>query len=89
MTFYRTKNCPGCQAIEGTLNDLAIAFDCVALEDKSGLPDELSGQKLPLLVDEGKLIQGGRDIVDHLAQLAEFKEQWYKYQSDVCYCEDE
>lgn len=89
MTFYRTKGCPGSQAIEETLNDLTMAFDSVVVDDISRLPEVLSGQKLPLLVDEGKIIQGAEKIVHHLAQLADFKKQWYKYQSDACYCEDD
>jgi len=89
MTFYRTKDCPGCQAIEDTLNDLAIAYDCVAVEDGNELPGELVGQKLPILIDEGKTIRGSSNIIDHLADLANLKKQWYKYQSDACYCEDD
>jgi glutaredoxin len=89
MTFYRTKDCPGCRAVEETLNDLAMAVRCVAVQDKSELPAELAGCKLPLLVDEGSIIQGSDKILDHLEQLADFKKQWYKYQSDACYCSEE
>jgi hypothetical protein len=42
----------------------------------------------PLLIDEGKIIQGSKNIINHLNELEEFKNQWYKFQSDVCYCEE-
>lgn len=89
MTFYRTKNCPGCRTIEETLNELVMTVRCVALQDKSELPAKLSGRKLPLLVDEGRIIEGPEKILEHLEQLADFKKQWYKYQSDACYCGEE
>ncbi len=88
MIFYRTQNCSGCQMIQETLQEMSVACRSVVVEDKSRLPDELSGQKLPLLVDEGNVIQGSRDILEHLSKLADFQKQWYKYQSDACYCED-
>lgn len=89
MIFYRMKNCPGCAAIEETLNDLAIAYKSAVLDDKNEMPVELSGQKLPLLVDEDEVIQGSHNIIDHLTKVTEFKKQWYKYQSDACYCDEE
>ena len=89
MTFYRTTNCPGCQAVEDTLNDLVMACRYVNLDSRNGLPPELAGRRLPLLVDGDKIIEGSRPILAHLEKLADFKKQWYKYQSDVCYCDDE
>lgn len=75
--------------IQDTLQEMAIACRSVVVDDKTLLPGDLSDKKLPLLVDEGRIIQGSHDIFEHLSKLADFKKQWYKYQSDACYCQDE
>ena len=75
--------------IQETLDEMAIACRSVALDDRHELPEDLRGRKLPLLVDQDRVFQGGEAIIGHLSELEKFKKQWYKYQSDVCYCEDD
>ncbi len=90
LTFYRTKDCPGCQDIESILKDMAIAHEVVIVDlnekNSRGVPE---GKKIPLLIDEGKVIEGSKDIVAYLERFEKYKQLWYKYQSDVCYCDDD
>jgi glutathione S-transferase len=88
ITFYRNKNCRGCSDIQDVLEELAIAYKAVKVEDNDDqrLPE---GKNLPVLVDEGKVIQGSDAIIEHLEELEEFQRLWGKYQSDACYCDEE
>jgi len=89
IKFFRTENCPGCQDIEDTLRQLCLACEVVIVKEKGDVPPSVpAGTKLPFLIDEGRLIQGSHNIINHLSELEEFKSQWYKFQSDACYCDD-
>jgi hypothetical protein len=53
------------------------------------LPQDMpSGVSLPVLIDEDGVFEGAGAILDHLRELEALKDLWYKFQSDVCYCED-
>jgi glutaredoxin len=89
ITLYRTKSCPGCQAIEETLKELCLAHKVVIVRGPEGLPKlPDNGASPPLLIDDGQAIQGSRNIIEHLNELEEFKKLWEKFQSDVCYCDE-
>lgn len=90
MTFYRKKSCPKCAQIQEALQELSLAHKVVIVQRR----DELSGLlpsdvKLPVLHDEGELYQGADAIMAHMEKLAAFKERWYGYQSDACYCDED
>ena len=89
ITFFRTSDCPGCEAIEEVLEDLCIAHK-VVLVPQSGVPDESMPDeaKPPILVDDDKVIRGNKNIIAYLEELKGFKELWYKFQSDACYCDE-
>ena len=61
---------------------------------------DISGQKdalleirnwglFPVLDDDGKLVKGEEQILLSLEDFKILKEEWDKYQSDLCYCDDE
>ena len=90
LVFYRTKECPGCQGIQSTIEAMHQPHR-VMLVDKGaidiiGAPPDL---KPPVLIDNTEIFQGRDNILAHLEKLEEFKTQWYKFQSDACYCDDE
>jgi len=90
IIFYKTKNCQSCRTIEDMLTELCMPFKVMALEDRDELPKTLPADaSLPLLIDEQKILQGPTEIINHLEELGRLKEQWYKFQSDVCYCDEE
>ena len=90
MTFFRTEDCEGCGTIQEALEQLCIAHETVVVGSEAELPAEAAGQGgPPILVDEQEVIRGSREIINHLEELERYKAQWYKYQSDVCYCDDE
>jgi hypothetical protein len=90
IQFFRSKNDPGSRDIEGTLRDMSLACEIVTVENKDDIPDSVSKDaRPPFMLDEGTLYQGSGAIVDHLNELKAFQKQWYKYQSDVCYCDDD
>lgn len=89
IQFFRRHDCPGCRDIEDALKELFIAHEVTVIKAQSDLPTSVSADtKLPFLKDEDKLIQGHKNIVNYLSELEEFKKQWYKFQSDACYCDE-
>ena len=90
VTFYRTRKCNNCAAIQETLEELCLAHETVVLESPDDLPEELAETgRPPILVDGPDVICGSANIVAHLEKLERFKELWYKFQSDVCYCDED
>jgi len=90
IKFYRTRNCSGCAAIQDALEQLSIAHETVVLESAENLPQELANTgRPPILVDGSDVITGSKDIIAHLEELEQFKELWYKFQSDACYCDEQ
>jgi glutaredoxin len=89
ITLFRTKSCPGCSAIQETLEELCIAHKVVLIDEdprgSSGLP---AGTRPPVLVDEDEVVQGSDAIIAHLEKLKDFKATWEKFQSDACYCDE-
>lgn len=90
LTFYRSKNCPGCIQIEETLKKLVLAHRIVEVSNRKELPEVFTKEtSLPVMIDNGEVIQGYDAILNHLEQLEQFKELWDKYQSDACYCDED
>lgn len=89
IEFFRTQNCPACQVIEDLLKKIRAAHKTVIVNKNDDIPDSVpAGTKLPFLIDEKKIIQGSRNIIEHLSELETFRNQWYKFQSDACYCNE-
>lgn len=90
IKFYRMEKCDGCDAIQDALSGLRLACEVSKVQSKKDLPDDLQDEgSLPLLVDEGKIYNGHHAIAEHLEELEAIKGEWYKFQSDACYCDDE
>jgi hypothetical protein len=87
MTLYITENCKTCSALRESLDNTALAHETVVVPERwpfGGLPE---GTEPPVLVDDGRVIQGSNDILAYIEHLRAFKEDWLKYQSDVCYAD--
>lgn len=90
IVFYRTKNCPGCQSIQETLEEMVLAHRVVIVEKGEDSWEQLPGGVTPpVLVDDKETIQGSKNIVKRLEKLEKFKALWEKFQSDACYCDEE
>ncbi len=89
MTFFRAADCPGCEAIQEVLADLCILHRVIVIPEDGKPNESLPGTaKPPVLVDDDKVIQGNKSIIAYLEELKGFKELWYKFQSDACYCDE-
>ncbi len=88
ITLYRTPDCPRCSRIQEALEKMALAHQVVIVKDRDDLPDDLKSAKaLPVLVDGGERIEGAEPILAHLEKLDSFREEWYRFQSDACFCD--
>jgi hypothetical protein len=87
MTLYITGNCRTCAGLREALEATAIAHETVVVppEEWSGRVPE--GAEPPVLIDDEKVIQGNDDVLAYIEHLRAFKEDWLKYQSDVCYAD--
>jgi glutaredoxin len=89
LVFYRTPDCPRCGDIEDALEQLAMAHRVVEVHSQEELPHAVAEKhKLPVLLDGDKMISGSDRIIDHLEQQEAFRDMWYKFGSDACYCEE-
>jgi hypothetical protein len=86
IVFYRHKNCRGCDSLEEAMKELCIAYKTVVKPDEKELP---SGTKLPVVVDEGRIAAGSKAVVAYLEEMSGYAELWRKFQSDVCYCDED
>jgi len=90
LTLYRTPACPRCNGIQEVLEELAIALRVVEVRTAADLPEDVrSAGTVPVLVDGDEVHVGADRILEHVEELKDFKERWYKYQSDACYCDDQ
>lgn len=89
IKLYCRRDCPRCNAIAEGLRELAVRFDLVQVPPGEPPPAE-PGEKgqLPVLTDEDGTFRGPQAVIDHLSELEDLKEDWYRFQSDVCYCVD-
>lgn len=89
IVLYCHVGRPCCSSVLEALEELAIAAHVVEVAEGAALPDELpSGTRLPVLTDGGEIYRGGAAILEHLEELRLFKEDWYRFQSDACYCDE-
>jgi glutathione S-transferase len=86
IVFYRHKDCRGCDTLEEALKELCIAYKPVTEPAEKELP---AGSKLPAVADEGRVIEGSKAIVAYLEEMTGYAELWRKFQSDVCYCDED
>lgn len=89
ITLYRTRNCPRCSRIQEALEDMAFAHRVTIVDGPGDVPEDLSANTLPVLVDGDDVVQGIEAVSEHLRELEDFKRRWYKFQSDSCYCDEE
>lgn len=90
IALYRTREGDGGAAVEERLAELCLAHETVVAESAADLPEGLcDAGGLPVLVDEHDVFVGAEAILGHLEALEAYRAQWYKYQSDVCYCDEE
>lgn len=89
IKLYRKEDCKNCREIEDKLKELVLAHQVIivgSVKENDQLPDALS---LPALLDDNRLISGSEAIREHLQKLEKFVGEWRKYQSDVCYVDEE
>jgi len=89
ITFYRNEHCASCADIQEILDDMVLAHETVVLGPNQPSPLSPEGAPLPALVDEGRVYQGQQAILAHLKELRDFKQEWEKFQSDACYCDED
>ena len=85
MTLYVAENCRTCSDLREALEAIAIAHETVVVPARGRSERLPEGTEPPVLVDDEKVIQGRDDILAYIDYLRAFKEDWLKYQSDVCY----
>ncbi len=86
IVFYKHKNCRGCDSLEDAFRELCIAYKAVVEPAEKELP---AGMKLPVVVDEGRVVAGSQAILAYLEEMTGYAELWRKFQSDVCYCDED
>ncbi|MFW6189762.1 MAG: hypothetical protein ACOC7T_04935 [Planctomycetota bacterium] len=86
IVLYCRPGCPRCASLHGMLERLALKSRLVEVGPDEQLPDDLPEDTA--LRDGEELYTGGAAVAEHLDELEVFKEWWYKFQSDACYCDE-
>ncbi len=90
ITLYCRTGCPRCASVRDALEELAIDARIVELAEGSPLPGEVpAAARLPVLMDDGEPHVGSEAAIEHIEELRRFRDDWYRFQSDACYCEEE
>jgi hypothetical protein len=90
ITFYASKGCKECDQIEEMISDLSLAHRTLFIEEGGQPPGDLANDvSLPAMEDEHEIFSGHGQIMEHINDLSKYSKRWYKYQSDVCYVEDD
>lgn len=87
MTLYITKDCKTCSGLRASLEDTAMAHETVIVPAQERFDRLPEGTDPPVLVDDDRVIQGNREIRVYIEELRQLRDDWLKYQSDVCYCD--
>lgn len=87
IRLYRRPASPEGERIQAALRDLVVAHQVVTVAP--GEPSPLNGASLPAIVDGDQVISGQEALAAYLSELTELTERWRRYQSDVCYLDDD
>lgn len=87
IKLYIKNNCPECREAEERFRELVLAHKTVNVEnEETGLNINL--EELPVIEDEGKIIKGDKQISEYFDSMENYISEWYKFQSDVCYVDE-
>ncbi|VAW04111.1 hypothetical protein MNBD_ACTINO02-275 [hydrothermal vent metagenome] len=86
LTLYREASCEDCDEIARTLTDMVVAHTVVTVGDT--WPPELSEGSLPTIVEGDKVVRGIDDVRSFVRALAEYLDEWNRFQSDSCYVDE-
>ena len=79
IVLHTNADCPQCRQVEAALRDMVFSHRMEP--SPPGCGHSLS--------DHGRDYHGHESMQSHLEELAHFRERWYRYQSDACYCWDD
>jgi len=69
---------------------MVVAHRVIDVADGKNLPKGIrETDQFPVLKDNGKMVQGEKEILRYLEEYKKLKDEWDKFQSDACYCDDE
>ena len=82
IELFRPIDCPACTDIEATLQELVVAHKVIVVE-----PGQVN-VPLPALRENGRTVSGREAITAYLKDLEKFVADWQRFQSDVCYLDE-
>jgi hypothetical protein len=87
ITLYRVPQCNACDEVQEMLRELVVAHQVIDVATER--PAVIAGKELPVIVDGDELVSGEAALTGYLAELTRITEQWRKFQSDVCYIDNQ
>jgi len=84
IKLYLEKNDDESSRVRELFDELAVARREVY--DASSLPE---GATIPAVVDDGRTIEGLGAIEEYVDELSRYLDEWQKFQSDACYCNEQ
>lgn len=90
IRLFITSGCKDCENIEERLKELCLAHETVTVDhDQNSERNELpEGLIPPVILDDGKIVQGKEAVWAYIETLEKIKAEWDMFQGDSCYCTD-
>ena len=86
IRLYIQNDCRKCEEAEERFTDLVLAHKVVNLDEEE--VNNVNREDLPVVIDEGKVIKGSYQLDKYFESMEKFLEEWNRFQSDVCYVDD-
>ena len=87
IKVYLEKDSEESKDIIDSLKKLVVAHEVEYLENTGQKQGKMFDP--PVIIDDDRVIQGKENILQYLEELAEFLNEWQRYQSDACYCDSD
>jgi hypothetical protein len=87
ITLYRKNQCADCDEIADALREMVVAHTVVTVGDT--WPPELSEGSMPAIVEGDKVVRGIEDVRSFVKALADYLDEWNRFQSDSCYVDED
>lgn len=86
IKLYIKNDCNECDIVKEKLENMVVAHNVINVDEINSKP---SFNSYPVIVDDGKAYNSMKDIDRYIEELQKTYNLWNKYQSDVCYIDED
>ncbi len=88
ITVYLQKHNTDSDEVLERTKEMVLACEVTYPEEETPHEQSFPCDALPCLRDDDRIVCGKEDVLNYLERLGGFLEEWQKFQSDTCYCDE-